>query len=110
MLNCHQSVSTTTTSVRELTLPQVTFNAIVRIKVAPYGFCSVITGVIEIRRCPHESRVECSWPAIIRFFTFKVKNIVFADIFVFLHTKKTTVLPYNRLCFKVQLVGALNQS
>ena len=64
---------------------------------------------IEIRRCPHESRLECSWPAIIKFFTFKVENIVFADIFVFLCTKKTTVLPYNRFCFQVQVLGALNQ-
>ena len=71
-------------------------------------FCSVITGFIEIRRCPHESRVECSWPAMIKFFTFKVENIVFADMFVFLHTNKTTVLPYNRLCFQVQVLGALN--
>ena len=55
------------------------------------------------------TRVECSWPAIIKFFTFKVGNIVFADIFVFLHTKKTTVLSYNRLCFQVQILGALNQ-
>ena len=45
----------------------------------------------------------------IKFFPFKVENIVFADIFVFLHTKKTTVLPYNRLCFQVQVLGALNQ-
>ena len=43
-----------------------------------------------------------------KFFTFKVENIVLADIFVFLHTKKTTVLPYNRLCFQVQVLGALN--
>ena len=50
-----------------------------------------------------------SWPAIIKFFTFKVENIVFPDIFVSLHTKKTTVLPYNRLCFQVQVLGALNQ-
>ena len=35
--------------------------------------------------------------------------IVFADIFVFLHTKKTTVLPYNHLCFQVEVLGALNQ-
>ena len=55
------------------------------------------------------TRVQCSWPAIIKFFTFKVENIVFADIFVILHTKKTTVLPYNRLCFQVQVLGALNQ-
>ena len=53
-------------------------------------------------------RVECSWPAMIKFFTFKVENIVFADIFLFLHTKKTTVFPYNRLCFQVQVLGALN--
>ena len=63
----------------------------------------------KIRRCPRESRVECSWPAIIKFFTFKVENIVFADVFVFLHTTKTTVLSYNRLCFQVQVVRALNQ-
>ena len=44
-----------------------------------------------------------------KFFTFKVENIVFADIFVFLHTKKMTVLPYSRLCFQVQALGALNQ-
>ena len=47
-----------------------------------------------------------------KFFTFKVENIVFADIFVFLlilRTEKTTVLPYNRLCFQVQVLGALNQ-
>ena len=43
-----------------------------------------------------------------KFFTFKVENIVFADMFVFLHTKKTTVLPY--LCFQVQVLGALNLS
>ena len=43
------------------------------------------------------------------FITFKVENIVFADMFVFLHTKKTTVLPYNRFCFQVQVLGALNQ-
>ena len=43
-----------------------------------------------------------------KFFKFKVENIVFADMFVFLHTKKTTVLPYNRLCFHVQVLGALN--
>ena len=43
-----------------------------------------------------------------KFSTFKVENIVFADMFVFLHTKKTTVLPYNRLCFQVQVLGALN--
>ena len=60
-------------------------------------------------RCPQESRVECSWLATIKFFTFKVENIVFADIFVFLCTKKTTVFPYNRLCFEVQVLGALNQ-
>ena len=47
------------------------------------------------------------WPAIIKFFIFKVENIVFADVFVFLHTAKTTVLSYNRLCFQVQVV--LNQ-
>ena len=46
---------------------------------------------------------------IIKFFIFRVENIVFADIFVFLHTTKTTVLPYNRLCFQVQVLGALNQ-
>ena len=50
-----------------------------------------------------------SWPAIIKFFIFKVENIVFADVFVFLRTTKTTVLPYNRLCFQVQVLGALNQ-
>ena len=55
------------------------------------------------------TRMECSWPAIIKFFTFKVENIVFADIFVFLHTKKMTVLPYNHLCFQVQVLEALNQ-
>ena len=44
-----------------------------------------------------------------KFFTFKVENIVFADMFdLFLHTKKTTVLPYNRLRFQVQVLGALN--
>ena len=43
-----------------------------------------------------------------KFFTFKVENIVFADMFVSLHSKKTTVLPYNRLCFQVQVLGALN--
>ena len=53
--------------------------------------------------------MECSWPAIIKFFIFKVENIVFADVFVFLHTTKTTVLSYNRLCFQVQVVRALNQ-
>ena len=48
--------------------------------------------------------------AIIKFFIFiRVENIVFADIFVFLHTTKTTVLPYNCLCFQVQVLGALNQ-
>ena len=62
-----------------------------------------------MRRCPRESRVECSWPAIIKFLMFKVENIVFADVFVFLHTTKTTVLSYNRLCFQVQVVRALNQ-
>ena len=71
--------------------------------------CSVTTGFIEIRRCPRESRVECSWPAIIKFFIFKVKNIVFADVFGFLHTTKTAVLSYNRLRFQVQVVRALNQ-
>ena len=35
--------------------------------------------------------------------------IVFADVYVFLHTTKTPVLPYNRLCFQVQVVGVLNQ-
>ena len=49
--------------------------------------------------------MECSWPAIIKFFTFKVKDIVFADIFVFIHQKKTTVLPYNHLRFQVQVLG-----
>ena len=43
-----------------------------------------------------------------KFFIFKVENIVFADMFVSLHSKKTTVLPYNRLCFQVQVLGALN--
>ena len=52
---------------------------------------------------------ECSWPAIIKFFMFKIENIVFADVFVFLDTTKTTVLSYNRLCFQVQVVRALNQ-
>ena len=69
----------------------------------------VITRFIEIRRCPHKSRVEFSWPAIIKFFTFKVESIVFADIFEVSTHKKTTVLPYNRLCFQVQVLGALNQ-
>ena len=45
----------------------------------------------------------------IKFFMSKVENIVFADVFVFLHTTKTTVLSYNRLCFQVQVVRALNQ-
>ena len=79
---------------------------------APYGFVQlqpVTTGFIEIRRCPRESRVECSCPATIKFFIFKVENIVFSDIFVCLHTKKTTVLSYNRLRFQVQVLGALNQ-
>ena len=53
--------------------------------------------------------MECSWPAIIKFFIFKVENIVFADVFVFLHTTKTAVLSYNSLCFQVQVVRALNQ-
>ena len=44
-----------------------------------------------------------------KFFSFKVENIVFADIFVFLHTKKMTVLAYNRLCFQVQVLGDLDQ-
>ena len=44
-----------------------------------------------------------------KFFIFKVENIVFADVFVFLHTTKTTVLSYNRLCFQVQVVRALKQ-
>ena len=43
-----------------------------------------------------------------KIFIFKVENIVFADVFVFLHTAKTTVLPYNRLCFPVHVVCALN--
>ena len=62
-----------------------------------------------IRHCPRESRVESSWPVIIKFFIFKVENIVFAYMFVFLQTKKMTVLPYNRLCFPVQVLGALSQ-
>ena len=53
--------------------------------------------------------MECSRPTTIKFFIFKVENIVFADAPVFLHTTKTTVLPYNRLCLQVQVVGALNQ-
>ena len=61
-----------------------------------------------IKRCPRESRVECSWPAMINFFIFKVENIVFADVFVFLHPTKTAVLSYNRLCFQVQVVRAIN--
>ena len=47
--------------------------------------------------------MERSWPAIIKFFIFKVENIVFADVLLFLHTTKATVLPYNRLCFQVQV-------
>ena len=83
-------------------------------------FCSVITRFIEIRRCPHESRMECSWPAIIKFFTFKVENIVFADIFVFLLTNdmsqddssslQSLVFPSSSIsCFKSvlkQFLGA----
>ena len=51
---------------------------------------------------------DCSYNKIFQI-QIKVENIVFADIFVFLRTKKTTVLPYNRLCFQVQVLGTLNQ-
>ena len=68
------------------------------------GFFGSLLGI-----CTKLQLATLSWPAIIKFFIFKVENIVFADVFVFLHTTKTTVLPYNRLCFQVQVVRALNQ-
>ena len=60
---------------------------------------SVTTGFIEIRRCPRESPVECSWAAIKLFKVFNFKNNYFCRYFRVSTDKKTVVLPYNRLCF-----------
>ena len=47
----------------------------------------VLTGFIEIRRCPHESRVECPWPAIINFSHSKLKTL-FLPICLCFYTQK----------------------
>ena len=51
------------------------------------------TGFIEIRRCPHESRVESSWAAIKLFKVFNFKNNYFCRYFRVSTDKKTVVLP-----------------